>query len=327
MYLSKGHMTYTAAMAGLQLLLGLPLTLMLLLAGLADPDVFLDDFPETLPLLLEFTFIAWLGIGNVRRFLHACRFNRMFTELGIGSVTVGQAAQKLGIGVVTCQNRFDHLSRMGLLKHCHFECEHEARFVLHKKRGDDHRGIFIVVLQMIVFFGIGIGGFMLFLFGFGLLNEMLSGDLLYMDELGIILGIALFFVGMMAVSLKIRKTIGLAYRFSNYLSGNAGRAVPAVQAARAFAKNEATVVRDFSRLKAFGLLTGWTLCNVPAPQFLPNTMAMQPQAAPRPQPAPPQAKPEYHAVNCPNCAASLVLEVGKVEQCPYCDSWLEVQDE
>ncbi len=329
MYLSKGHMLYTAVMAGFQLILGLPMAGMILLMGLVDFSYIAGDLPDFIPFLLEFGFIGWLGVMNVRRFVHASKFSRMFTDCGCAAMTVAQAASKLQISELECQKRFDHLSRMGLLKHCHYECEKESRFVLHKKRTDDFRGVFIIILQMIAFFGIGLSGFMLFIMVFGLLNELFDGGLLYMDDLGVILFITLLFAAMMAGCLKIRKVIGLAYRFSNYLSGNAGRIVPAAQPARAFAKDEGTVVADFTKLKRWGLLTGWSLGNALPPQFIPYRMAQPAPKAPAkpqyPQPAPkPSAAKQYDAVNCPNCGASLMLEVGKVEQCPYCDSWLEV---
>lgn len=326
MYLSKGHMTYTAVMAGMQLVLGLPLTFILLLMGLTDFEYFSDDIEEFLPFIIEFGFITWLGVRNIRNFRYASKFNRVFTESGFGSMTSAEAAGKLNISETVCLKRFDLLTRYGLLKHCHYECETCGRFVLHKKQTDDFRGIFIVVLQMIAFFGIGLSGFFLFIMIFGLLSELLSYGLEYMDGYGIIFGITLFFIGMMAGCLKIRNVIGRAYRFSNYLSGNAGRAVPAAQTARAFAITEQAAVKEFSTLSRWGLLTGWFLQETPIAKFLPRQLMAQEPAREEftPKHAEVQHAPEYAAVNCPNCAASLNLEVGKVEQCPYCDSWLKV---
>lgn len=322
MYLSKGHMVYTALMAAFQLLLGAPFTFVLLLMGLVDPSYFMDDMEGFLPFLLEFGFITFLGIQNVRSFVHASKFNRIFESAGFGSVTVTQTAGKLAISDEKCRKRFDLLTRYGLLKHCHFECEKDTRFVLHKKQTDDCRGIVTILLQIIAFFGIGLSGFMLFLFVFGLLSDLISGNRDFMDEPEVIIMIIILFSAMMAGCLKIRNVIGRAYRFSNYFSGNAGRTVPAIQIARAFASTENAVTEEFSKLSRWGLLTGWSVRKTPVPQFIPNSMVITPVQDFEPQHAEIQYEKEYAAVNCPNCGASLSLEVGKVEQCPYCDSWL-----
>ncbi len=324
MYLSKGHMLYTALMAAFQLFVGLPFTFMMLLMGIFDPSYFWDDADGFLPFLLEFGFITFLGFRNCRNFLHASKFNRVFQESGFGSLTVLQTAQKLGIGETVCRKRFDRLTRYGLLRCCHFECERDARFVLHKRQTDDFRGVATIMLHVVAFFGIGLSGFMLFIFIFGILSDLISGDIEFMDEPGVILMITLLFGAMMAGCLKIRNVIGRAYRFSNYFSGNAGRIVYPMQLARAHVVAEETVVTEFRKLSGWGLLTGWTLIHGPTPHFRPHNL-MKPVP---PQPAAPapavQTAPDYEAVNCPNCGASLCLEVGKMEQCPYCDSWLEV---
>lgn len=322
MYLSKGHMAYTAVMAAFQLFLGAPFTFVLLLMCIVDPSYFMDDADGFLPFLLEFGFIAFLGIQNVRNFIHASKFSRVFADSGFGSVTVTQTAQRLGIGDEKCRKRFDRLTRYGLLKYCHFECERDTRFVLHKNRTDDCRGIVTIFLQVVAFFGIGLSGFMLFLFIFGVLSDLISGNQDFLDEPEVIFMIIILFGAMMAGCLKIRNVIGRAYRFSNYFSGNAGRIVPAIQIARAFAVTEGTVTAEFSKLSRWGLLTGWSVRKTPVPQFIPNHMAAAPVQNFTPQHAEIRHAAEYAAVNCPSCGASLSLEVGKVEQCPYCDSWL-----
>lgn len=322
MYLSKGHMAYTAVMAAFQLFLGAPFTFVLLLMCIVDPSYFMDDVDGFLPFLLEFGFITFLGIQNVRNFVHASKFNRIFEDAGFGSVTVTQAAGKLAIADEVCRKRFDRLTRYGLLKHCHFECENSTRFVLHKKQSDDCRGVVTILLQIIAFFGIGLSGFMLFLFIFGVLSDLISGDQEFLDEPEVIFMIILLFSAMMAGCLKIRSVIGRAYRFSNYLSGNAGRIVPAIQIARAFASTENAVTGEFCKLTRGGLLTGWSVRKTPVPQFIPNSMVITPVQNFEPQSAEIQHAKAFAAVNCPNCGASLSLEVGKVEQCPYCDSWL-----
>lgn len=323
MYLSKGHMLYTAVMAAFQLFVGLPFTFILLLMGLFDPSYFRDDMDGFLPFLLEFGFITYLGIRNICNFVHASKYNRTFEVSGFGSLTVTQTAGKLGISDTVCRKRFDRLTRYGLLKHCHFECENDTRFVLHKKQTDDFRGVVTIILHVIAFFGIGLSGFMLFIFIFGILSELISGGVEYMDEPGVVFMITLLFAAMMAGCLKIRNVIGRAYRFSNYFSGNAGRIVHAMQLARAHVVAEETVVKEFGKLSRWGLLTGWTLIHGPTPHFRPHNMVKP--VPPQPAVVPPvQQTPDYETVNCPNCGASLCLEVGKVEQCPYCDSWLEV---
>ncbi len=323
MYLSKGHMIYTAVMAAFQLLLSTPMLLILLIMLLADPEYFLDDADGFLPFLLEFGFIAYLGITNIRNFVHASKFNRIFESSGFGAMTTSQAGQQLNIGGETCRKRFDLLTRYGLLKHCHFECEKDARFVLHKKQTDDYRGITTILLHIIAFFGIGLSGFMLFLFIFGVLSDLLSGNQDFLDEPEVIFLILILFGAMMAGCLKLRNLIGRAYRFSNYFSGNAGRAVPVIQIARAFVSAETTVMEEFGKLSRWGLLTGWSVRKTPVPQFIPNDMVITPLENFEPQSAEIQSVAEYAAINCPNCGASLSLEVGKVEQCPYCDSWLQ----
>lgn len=326
MYLSKGHMVYTAVMAGLQIILALPITGIMLLIAAVDIYYFMDYMAGFVPFILEFGFIAWLGIMNIRRFIHASRFNRIFTESGFGSMTAAQAADKLNISEEACQKRFDQLSSIGLLKHCHYECENTARFVLHKKQTDDFRGIFIVILQMTAFFGIGLSGFMLFIFIFSLLSNLFDGGLASMDEPHVLLMITILFAAMLAGCLKIRNVIGCAYRFSNYFSGNTGRIVPAAQIARAFGRIENAVTAEFEKLTRWGLLTGWSLQKTPTPQFIPNEMVKAPMQKPQftPKSAEIQSAKKYNAVNCPNCGASLMLETSKVEQCPYCDSWLEI---
>lgn len=323
MYLSKGHMIYTAAMAAFQLLISAPMLLILAIMLIADPFYFLEDADGFLPFLMEFGFIACLGIMNIRNFVHASKFNRIFESSGFGAVTTTQAAQKLDISGEVCRKRFDRLTCSGLLKHCHFECENDARFVLHKKQTDDYRGIMTILLQVIAFFGIGLSGFMLFLFIFGVLSDLISGNQDFLDEPEAIILIIILFGAMMAGCLKLRNLIGRAYRFSNYFSGNAGRAVPAIQIARAYVMTAEDAAKEFTKLTRWGLLTGWSVRKTPVLQFIPHGMIITPLENFEPQSAEIQSAAEYAAVNCPNCGASLSLEVGKVEQCPYCDSWLQ----
>ncbi len=323
MYLSKGHMIYTALMAAFQLLLSTPMLLILVIMLIADPSYFLDDADGFLPFLLEFGFISYLGIMNIRNFIYATQFNNIFQRAGFGSVTTAQTAHQLNISGETCRKRFDLLTRYGLLKHCHFECENDARFVLHKKQTDDCRGPVTILLQVIAFFGIGLSGFMLFLFIFGVLSDLISGNQDFLDEPEVIFMIIILFGAMMAGCLKLRNLIGRAYRFSNYFSGNAGRAVPAIQIARAYVMTAEDAVKEFTKLTRWGLLTGWSVRKTPAAQFIPNSMVITPLENFESQSAKIQSEQEYTAVNCPNCGASLSLEVGKVEQCPYCDSWLQ----
>ncbi|MBE6826012.1 MAG: hypothetical protein E7511_03910 [Ruminococcus sp.] len=318
MYLSRGHMIYTAAMAVMQLLLGVPFLMLMLFLLVVKPSALLDDPDSSVPFLLEFGFLSFLGLRNACHFFHAQRFNTCFLQAGYSSLTVADAAQRMGISHSACRRRFDTLTRYGLLKHCHPEYETTARIVLHRKQTDDCRGAMTIFLQMLSFFGLGISGALLFLFVFGVLHDLISGD---MSHLKIGFGGLLLFTLLALGSLKLRQIVGRAYRFSNYFSGNAGRPVPAMQMARAFSMTETAVMDEFFKLSKLGLLTGWHGQTAPMLRFLPHYPAVN-----APEPAAPMQNAVYVALNCPNCGASLSLEQGRRTQCPYCDSWLSLSE-
>ncbi len=315
LFLSRSHQLYFKIMAGLQLTFGGVFggfMLIGLISALSDSSASESDRSTGFALTIAFGCILALGILNRMRIQRANRFNSLFMGSKSGTLKLSSIAATLGMSLVQCRRSFDKSVREGLLINCHLELIGEPVVVLHAK----DTGVNclsrkkIIGMHLLAAGLIGVSGFFLFLFVFGLIRALTGGESLLEDKNTIWIGIGAVFSGVMWLGIWLREQIGKAYRFSGFFSGDPDGIIPLRTTAAVLGLPMEGLAKEFDLLVQKGYLCNCHLTAEPEPAIVLHNGART-------------VKERFIAVSCPNCGASNSMKVGFMGKCKYCDTYLQ----